>query len=199
MSGPIERPNEWEAAMSVSTWAPARQITDDAVDVRPEVAIPPGGPVTVVGRRVRGGVAARERFAAVSRPALRLVPPLPTDADWPADADRDVRRLAAGLRVGGVMRRRATRAGSRPWLGGIGGSARAESHRRVGRRATAPTESRARNRARPASPCVEAVLSGSPLAARRFRPAFESSRRARLPVGRRARPAERGRPMHPFG
>ena len=76
--------------MSVSTWAPARQITDDAVDIRPEVAIAPGGRVAGVGRRVRGGVAARERFSAVKRPALRLVPPLPTGADWPTDATADI-------------------------------------------------------------------------------------------------------------
>jgi len=71
--------------MSVSTWAPARQITDDAVDVRPEVATPPGGGAAGVGRRVRGGVAARERFSGVKRPALRLVPPLPSGVDWPTD------------------------------------------------------------------------------------------------------------------
>lgn len=86
--------------MSVSTWAPARNITDDAVHIRPEVALAPAGRVAVVGRRGRGGVAARERFSGVSRPALRLVPPLPavadrpTGADWPAGAiptsDRDM-------------------------------------------------------------------------------------------------------------
>ncbi len=72
--------------MSVSTWAPARQITVDAADVRPEVAIPSGARVAVVSRRARGGIAARERFAAAGRPALRLVPPLPTGADWPTGA-----------------------------------------------------------------------------------------------------------------
>ena len=68
--------------MSVSTWAPARHISDEAVEIRAEVAIPPGGRVAGVGRRVRGGGAARERFSAASRPALRLVPPLPSVADW---------------------------------------------------------------------------------------------------------------------
>ena len=72
--------------MSVSTWAPARQITDDAVDLRPEVAIPPGGRAAVVGRRGRAGVAARERFSGLGRPALRLVPPLAAGADWATDA-----------------------------------------------------------------------------------------------------------------
>jgi LysM domain len=93
-AGSVERPNDWEAAMSVSTWAPARQLTDDATDIRAEVAVPPGGRVAVVGRRGRGGVAARERFSGVSRPALRLVPPLPVGADWPiaaiATSDQDV-------------------------------------------------------------------------------------------------------------
>ena len=72
--------------MSASTWAPARQLTDDAADIRPEVAIPPGGRATAAGRRGRGGVTARERFAAARRPALRLVPPLSDGADWPTDA-----------------------------------------------------------------------------------------------------------------
>lgn len=73
--------------MSVSRWTRAGQLTDDAVDIRPPVAIPPGGPVGAAGRRRRGGgVAARERFSSVSRPVLRLVPPLPADADWPTDA-----------------------------------------------------------------------------------------------------------------
>ncbi|HEY9483759.1 MAG TPA: LysM peptidoglycan-binding domain-containing protein [Micromonosporaceae bacterium] len=74
--------------MSVSTWAPARNITDDAVHIHPEVARAPGGRVAVVGRRGRGGVAARERFSGVSRPALRLVPPLPAVAAWPTGVDR---------------------------------------------------------------------------------------------------------------
>ncbi len=71
--------------MSASTWAPARQLTDDAADIRPPVVIPPGGLTTAAGRRGRGGVTARERFAAARRPALRLVPPLADGVDWTAE------------------------------------------------------------------------------------------------------------------
>ena len=71
--------------MSASTWAPARQLTDHAADIRPPVAIPLGGLTTSVGRRGRGGVTARERFAAARRPALRLVPPLADGVDWTAE------------------------------------------------------------------------------------------------------------------
>jgi LysM repeat protein len=71
--------------MSASTWAPARQLTDDAADIRPRVVSPPGGRATAAGRRGRGSVTARERFAAARRPALRLVPPLTDGAAWPTD------------------------------------------------------------------------------------------------------------------
>lgn len=80
--------------MSVSTWAPARQITDDAVHILPDVPVAPAGRVAVVRQRGRGGVGARERFSGAPRPALRLVPPLPAVANRTTGAtlrpDRDL-------------------------------------------------------------------------------------------------------------
>jgi LysM domain len=93
---PDRVPERMEAAMSASTWAPARQMTDDAADIRRPIAIPPGGRTTAAGRRGRGGVKARERFAAAPRPALRLVPPLADGADWTADTTATLEDGTAG-------------------------------------------------------------------------------------------------------
>jgi hypothetical protein len=86
-----------EAAMSVSTWAPARQLTDDTADIDTQATIPPGAREIAAGRRGRGRVAARERFASARRPTLRLVPPLLDGADWPTESapDRDIAGEAA--------------------------------------------------------------------------------------------------------
>ncbi len=93
---PDRVPERMEAAMSASTWAPARQLTDDAADIRPPIAIPSGGRTTPAGRRARGGVKARERFAAAHRPTLRLVPPLADSADWTADTTATLKDGTAG-------------------------------------------------------------------------------------------------------
>jgi LysM repeat protein len=150
--------------MSVSTWAPARQITDDAVDVRPEVAIPPGSRVAVVGRRARGGVAARERFSRVSRPALRLVPPLPAGVDWPADptASSHHNRASEPAVESGrdAEPHRTARSDGTMRPGGTGWIRRAESSRSA--ESVRPAQSARESRV--AGVSAQAVLADSPLA-----------------------------------